>query len=102
MKNVLHEEKDFIDIYFREKETSLSHLAEVTGGRVFFPERLEDLRSSYMRVAEELKSQYVLTFRPPASSEKQFRTIEVVCTEDIGRIYHRKKYSWLGSEASGH
>ncbi len=102
MKNLLDDEKDFIDIYFREKETSLSHLAEATGGRIFFPERLEDLRSSYLRVAEELKSQYVLTFLPPASSEKPFRTIEVVCTQDIGRIYHRKKYNWLGSDTSDH
>jgi VWFA-related protein len=102
MKNVLREEKDFIDIYFREKETSLSHLAEATGGRVFFPEKLEDLRSSYLRVAEELKSQYVLTFRPPLSSEKQFRTIEVVCTQDVGQIYHRKQYNWVGSEAVDH
>ena len=44
MKNVLHEEKDFIDLYFREKEISLSQLAEATGGRVFFPEKLEDLK----------------------------------------------------------
>jgi len=102
MKNVLHEDKDFIDLYFREKEVSLSHLAEATGGRVFFPEKLEDLRSSYLRVAEELKSQYVLTFRPPASSEKAFRTIEVLCTQDVGRIYHRKQYNWLGSEPSDH
>ncbi|MFB3067784.1 MAG: VWA domain-containing protein, partial [Acidobacteriota bacterium] len=102
MKNVLDEDQDFIDLYFRAKETSLTHLAEATGGRVFFPERLEDLRSSYMRVAEELKSQYVLTFRPPASSEKTFRTITVVCTLDIGRIYHRKIYNWLGTEASNH
>lgn len=102
MRNVLHEDKDFIDLYFREKEISLSHLAEATGGRVFFPEKLEDLKSSYMRVAEELKSQYVLTFRPPATSEKTFRTIEVVCTQDIGRIYHRKQYHWLGSEPSDH
>ncbi len=100
MKNMLREEKDFIDIYFREKETSLSHLAEATGGRVFFPEKLEDLRSTYLQVAEELKSQYVLTFRPPASSEKKFRSIEVVCTQATGRIYHRKKYTWLGSEGS--
>ncbi len=98
MKNVLREEADFIDLYFREKETSLSHLAEATGGRVFFPEKLEDLRNSYMQVAEELKSQYVLTFRPPAFSDKKFRTIKVICTQTVGKIYHRKKYYWIGSE----
>lgn len=94
MKNVLREDEDFVEAYFREKEASLSHLAEVTGGRVFFPEKLADLKDSYMEVARELKSQYVLTFRPPPSSQKKFRTIKVLCTENVGRIYHRKKYHW--------
>ncbi len=35
-KNVLREEKNFVAAYFQEKEASLSHLAEVTGGRIFF------------------------------------------------------------------
>ncbi len=101
MKNVLHEESDFIELYFREKEISLSQLAEATGGRVFFPEKLEDLRSSYLQVAEELKSQYILTFRPPALSDKTFRTIKVICTQTVGEIYHRKQYHWTGSEGTG-
>jgi hypothetical protein len=54
--------------YFQKKEASLSHLAEVTGGRIFLPEKLEDLKNSYMAVAQELKNQYVLTFRPPRAS----------------------------------
>ena len=96
MKNVLREEKDFVAAYFEEKEASLSRLAEVTGGRIFFPEKLEDLRDSYMEVAQELKNQYVLTFRPPLASQKDFRTIQVLCTEEVGRIYHRKRYHWPG------
>ena len=94
MKNVLREEKDFVAAYFQEKEASLSHLAEVTGGRIFFPERLDDLRGSYMEVAQELKNQYLLTFRPPPDSSQDFRTIEVLCTEEVGRIHHRQRYHW--------
>ncbi len=94
MKNVLDEDSDFVDIYFRQKETAMIHLAETTGGRVLFPERLGELRTSYSQVARELKSQYVLTFRPPGDSEKPFRNIAVSCSEDVGRIFHRRQYSW--------
>ncbi len=94
MKQVLKEDKNFVDVYFREKETSMNHLAESTGGRVFFPERLVELRSSYGQVARELKNQYVLTFVPPSVSDKRFRRIEVVCNEETGRIFHRRQYNW--------
>ena len=94
MKNVLDEEKDFVDIYFRKKETSLSHLARSTGGRAFFPERLGDLTKSYDQVARELKNQYLLTFRPPAHSSTSLRTIRVVCTRKLAKIYHRSRYRW--------
>ena len=96
MKNVLGEDDDFLAAYFQEKETSLSQLAEVTGGRIFFPEKLADLRDSYMEVAQELKNQYLLTFRPPPASRKDFRTIRVLCSEEVGRIHHRKQYHWIG------
>ena len=95
LRNVLDEEKDFVEIYFREKEASLSYLAEATGGRAFFPKQLSELKDSYIQLAKELKTQYVLTFLPPTRSTKQFRTIQVLCTKPVGRVYHRTKYSWV-------
>ncbi len=97
MKNILGEDEDFLAAYFQDKENSLSHLAEVTGGRIFFPEKLADLRNSYMEVAQELKTQYLLTFRPPTASREDFRTIQVMSTEEVGRIQHRKQYHWVES-----
>ena len=94
MKNVLQEEQDFVEIYFREKETSMSQLAEATGGRALFPQKLEELKDTYIQIAKELKHQYVLTFRPPETSGKQFRTIKVLCSQPASRIYHRKRYAW--------
>lgn len=94
MREVLKEDTDFVGVYFREKETAMANLAESTGGRIFFPERLKDLRSSYAEVAKELKNQYVLTFIPPLTSEKRFRSIEVRCDYEVGRIFHRRQYSW--------
>jgi Ca-activated chloride channel family protein len=94
MKNLLNDDGDFVDIYFREKEAAMRQLAEVTGGRVLFPEQLEDLSESYREVAQELKLQYVLTFEPPTKSARRFRKIELTCIQPTGRIHYRRQYSW--------
>jgi VWFA-related protein len=92
MKDVLDEDEDFVEIYFRLKETSMNHLAESSGGRVFYPEQLKELGQSYVQIARELKSQYVLTFLPALESEKRFRAIRVACFRPVNKIFHRKLY----------
>jgi Ca-activated chloride channel family protein len=92
MKNVLHDDESSVDIYFKKKEASMDHLARTSGGRVLYPQELRALGKTYMQIAGELKTQYVLTFLPPVSSEKDFRQIEVECSRDIGQIYHREIY----------
>lgn len=88
------EDGDYVEVYFRQKEAAMKNLAESTGGRVLFPERLEDLRSSYAQVAHELKHRYLLTFRPPVTSSLPFRRIEVVCDRPIGQLHYRHQYAW--------
>lgn len=92
LKNVLDDEEDFVDVYFREKEAAMNHLAETTGGRALYPEALTDLGSAYVQIAREIKSQYLLTFLPPESSSKKFRKIRVQCLEPVARIYYRSMY----------
>lgn len=92
MKDVLGEDEDFVEIYFRLKETSMNHLAESSGGRVFYPEQLRALGQSYVQIARELKSQYILTFLPAEESEKRFRAIRVTCNRPAEKIFHRKLY----------
>jgi hypothetical protein len=70
----------------------MDYLAENSGGRVFYPEQLKSLGESYLQIARELKTQYVLTFLPPAESEKRFRNIKVVCKQPVSMIFHRKIY----------
>jgi VWFA-related protein len=56
----------------------LKELAEETGGRVFFINQAQEMRSVYTQIEEELRSQYLLTFssdRPP--KEGEYRTIDV-------------------------
>lgn len=47
---------------FKEAEFVLRQFALETGGRVFFPSRVEELRGVYARIANELSSQYSLGY----------------------------------------
>lgn len=94
MSELVNPEEDFVEAYFEQKERAMLHLAEATGGRALFPERLEELTDRYLELARELKSQYVLTFRPPLRSDHRFRSIRVQCSEPTGKILHRRQYYW--------
>ena len=47
---------------FREAEFVLRQLAQETGGRAFFPMKVEDLNGVYAQIADELASQYTLGY----------------------------------------
>jgi VWFA-related protein len=47
---------------FREAEFIMRTLAQETGGRAFFPGRIEDLTGVYAQIADELASQYTLGY----------------------------------------
>jgi Ca-activated chloride channel family protein len=47
---------------FREAEYVMKTLAQETGGRAFFPSRLEDLNGVYSQIADELASQFTLGY----------------------------------------
>ncbi|HXK60740.1 MAG TPA: VWA domain-containing protein [Acidobacteriota bacterium] len=94
MKNILNDDEDFVELYFREKEAAMEHLSESTGGRVLYPRKLSDLKDNYEELARELKTQYLLTFRPPAHSDKRFRHIRVACSQPMAVVRHREQYAW--------
>ena len=47
---------------FKEADFVLREFAQQTGGRAFFPGRVEDLSGVYAQIAEELSSQYMLGY----------------------------------------
>jgi Ca-activated chloride channel homolog len=47
---------------FREAEFVMRQLAQETGGRSFFPARVEDLAGVYTQIADELASQYTIGY----------------------------------------
>jgi Ca-activated chloride channel homolog len=47
---------------FREAEFVMRQLAQETGGRAFFPAKIDDLNGVYATIADELASQYTLGY----------------------------------------
>ena len=47
---------------FREAEFVMRQLAQETGGRSFFPAKIEDLNGVYTQIADELASQYTIGY----------------------------------------
>jgi len=47
---------------FRQTEFVMRQFAQETGGRAFFPSRVEDLKAVYGQIADELSSQYTIGY----------------------------------------
>jgi VWFA-related protein len=64
----------------------LRRIAETTGGQAFYPKRIEDVALGFISIEEELRSQYLLEYRPAEFKlDGAFRTI-YLHTND--RRYH--------------
>ena len=60
----------------------LKYLAQETGGRAFFPFKVEDLDQSFENIANELRHQYNISYRPePLKPDGLFHAIDVRVTE---------------------
>jgi len=65
----------------------LKSLAEETGGESFFPKKVEELPAVYARIAELLRSQYLLWYQSPSDKPpEQFRTIEVTVNDPEAEV----------------
>jgi len=63
---------------FREAEFVMRQLAQETGGRPFFPAKIEDLDGVYAQIADELASQYTLGYTSKNSrNDGAFRRVVV-------------------------
>ena len=60
----------------------MAAVAEQTGGRVFFPPSVQDISTSFSEIAEELRSQYALTYTPADFRyDGSFHSIYLYCTD---------------------
>jgi Ca-activated chloride channel family protein len=66
---------------FREAEFVMRQLAQETGGRSFFPSRIDELTAVYAQIADELASQYTIGYTSKnARRDGAFRRIVVQTT----------------------
>jgi Ca-activated chloride channel homolog len=74
----------------------LNYLADLSGGRAFFPKLGDPLEPFFSRIARELREQYVLTYQPTATTGKgNFHSIEVKIKGSQGsglKVRTRKGY----------
>ena len=56
----------------------LRYFAEQTGGQVFFPFQASDLAQSFENIANELRHQYIIVYRPePLKADGLYHTIDI-------------------------
>jgi VWFA-related protein len=71
----------------------LEQLADATGGRAFFPFKMKDITHSFASIEDELRSQYVVSYRPANfDADGRYRSIEISSLKKDLQVRARKGY----------
>jgi VWFA-related protein len=72
----------------------LERLADATGGRAFFPFRIQDVSNAFSEISDELRSQYLLAYKPAdLKPDGRYRAIDIMAdTHKSLRVRARKGY----------
>ena len=71
----------------------LEQLAEATGGRAFFPFKMKDITHSFAAIEDELRSQYVVSYKPADfDADGRYRSIEISSLKQGLQVRARKGY----------
>jgi Ca-activated chloride channel family protein len=71
----------------------LKRLAEETGGRAFFPNKLDEMAMSFQEISQELRNQYSLAYRSTnRNRDGTFRSIKIDTARKGVKTHHRKGY----------
>jgi VWFA-related protein len=73
---------------------NLESIAEATGGRSYAPHQISEVATAFAAIQEELRSQYVVSYKPAAFKlDQHYRTIEVQAhNQNSLRVHSRKGY----------
>lgn len=75
-------------------DKDLSKMAEETGGRSFYTGDMLALERAFKKIGEELRSQYLLTYRPEPPFDGGYRRIEVkVTTGEKYKVNAKRGYT---------
>jgi len=72
----------------------LERMADATGGRAFFPFKIEDVANAFSEIQDELRSQYLLAYKPADFvSDGKYRSIDIIAESHKNlRVRVRKGY----------
>lgn len=71
----------------------LEQLAAATGGRAFFPFKMKDMTRSFAAIEDELRSQYVVSYKPADfDADGRYRSIEISAFKKDLQVRARKGY----------
>ena len=71
----------------------LEQLADATGGRAFFPFKMKDITRSFAAIEDELRSQYVVSYKPANfDPDGRYRTIEISSLKKDLQVRARRGY----------
>ncbi len=70
----------------------LRKLAEETGGRAFFPNKIEDVVKAFETIQDELRSQYALSYKPADfQADGHYRSINIQARDNKNLIIRSRK-----------
>ena len=80
----------------------LKYLAKETGGMAFFPFKVQDLQQSFSNIANELRSQYNLFYRPePLRADGLYHTVDVKVRNKKDLIVRARRGYYAPNALSG-
>lgn len=74
-------------------DNNLQRLADATGGRAFFPYKMKDITRSFSAIEDELRSQYVVSYKPADfDADGRYRSIQITALKKDLQVRARKGY----------
>jgi VWFA-related protein len=71
----------------------LEHFAEETGGKAFFPFKIQDVADAFSQIQDELRSQYDVAYKPADFMPNgKYRKIEILADNKKYKVRARKGY----------
>jgi Ca-activated chloride channel homolog len=94
--------RDYAD---EQGNSNLRKLADQTGGRVLFPSNPKDVAKAFVKIGEELRSRYAVSYKPAAfTPDGRYRTIRIEARKTGEKLeirarkgYYARAASWLSS-----
>jgi len=77
----------------------LERMADATGGRAFFPFKIEDVANAFSEIQDELRSQYLLAYKPADfASNGKYRSIDIIA-ENHKNLHVRARKGYYAPRA---